>query len=210
MKASGSRRVEALRALVEAFGGNPPDWLLPEYNEACEALNTPEPLYDTAPELCAALSVMVGMTDMIGRSRFRYAAEYDRFACATVRARAAIAKAGGAPIADPRPPTEAAVPAFTDADLFNCWTGGIEPSTEERARWRGLEVHGVRDVSEPGEDGTQWDACDDADAEMWSVYGLLKEGGCECITDGPAGDRVRTMQIADHLARRWGLKVEIG
>lgn len=99
---------------------------------------------------------------------------------------------------------------FTDADLFNCWTGGAEPSGEERARWRGLEVHGVRDVSEPGEDGTQWDACDDADAEMWSVYGLLKEGGCECITDGPAGDRARTMQIADHLARRWGLKVEIG
>ena len=51
MSAHRSRRVEALRALVEAFGGNPPDWLLPEYNEACEALNTPEPLHEAAPDL---------------------------------------------------------------------------------------------------------------------------------------------------------------
>lgn len=41
----------ALRNLVAAFGGSPPDWITAEYDAACAALNTPDPMRDAAPLL---------------------------------------------------------------------------------------------------------------------------------------------------------------
>ncbi|MDQ0510906.1 hypothetical protein [Ancylobacter amanitiformis] len=102
-------------------------------------------------------------------------------------------------------------PTITDADLFNCWSGGVSPTPEEIARFDWLEVGGVRDVSEPGDNGTHMEACDDADAEFWSVYGHYRPTathvGCECITDGPPGDKERAWAIAEHLGRLWNLPV---
>lgn len=95
---------------------------------------------------------------------------------------------------------------FTPADLFNCWSGGVSPTPEEVAAWDWLEVRGVCNVSET-EDETWFETCDDADAEMWSVYGRLKVGGCECITDGPEGDQAAAIAVAEHLGRLWGLPV---
>ena len=101
---------------------------------------------------------------------------------------------------------------FTDSELFNCWTGGKPPTAEEVARFDWLEVGGVRDVSLPFDDGTIFEACDDADAEMWSVYGRYRptetHAGCECITDGPPGNMARAMAIAEYLGELWGLPVK--
>lgn len=60
--------------------------------------------------------------------------------------------------------------------------------------------------------GTSMEACDDADAQFWSVYGHYRPTdthvGCECITDGPPGDKERAWAIAEHLGRLWGLPVK--
>lgn len=48
-------RTTALRNLVDVFGGNPPDWIRAEYDAACAALNTPDPMRDAAPDMLAAL-----------------------------------------------------------------------------------------------------------------------------------------------------------
>lgn len=109
---------------------------------------------------------------------------------------------------------------FTDAELFNCWSGGKGPTREEVARFDWLEVGGCRDVhSEEGwteeeraRFGTCVEGCDDADAQFWSVYGHYRptdtHAGCECITDGPAGDKARAWAIAEHLGQLWGLPVK--
>ena len=109
-------------------------------------------------------------------------------------------------MADPRSPTEATASVFTDADLFNCCRGGVEPEPHERQGFAHLELSGVRHST----GGNGLNTCRDEYAEFWSIYARQKDGLAYCITDGPPGDRARTMQIADHLARRWGLKVEIG
>jgi len=95
---------------------------------------------------------------------------------------------------------------FTAAELFNCWTGGTSPAPDEIAAWNWLEVRGVCHVSGDGEEAC-FDACDDDQADLWSVFGHLRGGGCQCITDGPAGDQDEAIAIGEHLGRLWGLEV---
>lgn len=114
----------------------------------------------------------------------------------------------------------ASEPVFTEADLFNCWVGGKSPTPEEAARFDWLEVGGVRDAladkdwtpEEREARGSHMEACDDADAEFWSVYGHYRPTesyvGVECITDGPPGDKARALAIAEHLGRLWNLPVK--
>lgn len=110
----------------------------------------------------------------------------------------------------PSIPASAPAPYFSPGDLFNCWPGGVSPSPEEVALWDALEVHGVRDVSDDG-DGTWMEACDDDQAEFWSVYGHYRPTndhvGLECITDGPAGNQAAAIAIAEYLGKLWGLPV---
>lgn len=67
----------------------------------------------------------------------------------------------------------------------------------------------MRDVSLPFDDGTIFEACDDADTEMWSVYDRSRvtetRAGCECITDGPPANMARAKAIPGHLGQRLGL-----
>lgn len=49
-------RTTALRNLVDAFGGNPPDWIRAEYDAACAALNTRDPMRDAAPDMLDMLA----------------------------------------------------------------------------------------------------------------------------------------------------------
>ncbi len=46
----------------------------------------------------------------------------------------------------------------------------------------GLEIHPVR-VYETREDKTFCEQCEPEEADFWSVYGHLIEGGVECIDD---------------------------
>ncbi len=107
---------------------------------------------------------------------------------------------------------------FTHADLFNCWYGSEPggPPAATVALWNFLEVGGVRDCNKVGDPdhvprfGTMMEACDDADAEIWSVYGHYaptdENVGVECITDAPS--KARAMEIAEHLGTLWGLPVK--
>lgn len=49
----------------------------------------------------------------------------------------------------------------------------------------GYEVHPCREIELPN--GAEIEraimACEPNEAEFWSVYGHLKEGGCECVAD---------------------------
>lgn len=109
---------------------------------------------------------------------------------------------------------------FTDDDLFNCWPGGVSPTPEEIAQFAALEVTGVRDASadedwtasERERFGTMMESCADSVAEFWSVYGRLRPDSvgialCECITDGPPGDKAWALELAAHLGRLWNLPV---
>lgn len=70
-----------------------------------------------------------------------------------------------------------------ESQLYNCCPGGKAP---DWSLFDNIEVNGVMDCATAemrarGE--SDLCACDDEDAELWSVYGHLKTGGIECITD---------------------------
>jgi hypothetical protein len=65
--------------------------------------------------------------------------------------------------------------------LFNCCTNAAEP---DWSQFNWLELGGCVDVSDPYEDETCIEGGYRADeAEFFTVYGHLKGGGCEAITD---------------------------
>jgi len=50
-----------------------------------------------------------------------------------------------------------------------------------------LEVHAVKDLNadDPCRDDTYCEVCQRSEADFFSVYGHLKEGGVECLFDFP-------------------------
>lgn len=59
----------------------------------------------------------------------------------------------------------------------------ITPSWSYRlSDYDGLEIHPVRDYDKSG-DQTWCEVCEPHEAEFWSVYGHLIEGGVECLED---------------------------
>jgi hypothetical protein len=91
----------------------------------------------------------------------------------------------------------------SDQRLFNCCTGGVVP---DWSPFEWLETGGC--ASETDETtGASWinGGIEDAEAQFWTVYGRLKEGGCEAITDCPT--RAEVDAVATELSRLSGLPV---
>jgi hypothetical protein len=96
-------------------------------------------------------------------------------------------------------------PLFSPAELFNCCTAWKEPDWR---RFTNLELGGCIDAAEEGADGTCIEGGQSrADAEFFTVYGRLIEGGCEPITDRDDFEGAR--RIAAHLCRVSGLTLQI-
>ena len=80
----------------------------------------------------------------------------------------------------------------------------------EIRRFDGLEIHPVRDLKadDPG-DETWCEPCEPEEAQFWSVYGHLVEGGVECFEDFPTEAEARAfaeklLEAYPHL-RTFGL-----
>lgn len=87
--------------------------------------------------------------------------------------------------------------------LFNCCTNAEEP---DWSRFDGIELGGCE--MDPEEDGVVNGGIDREQAEFFCVYGHLKEGGCEAITDWH-GSFEEAVGIAAELARISGHPMSI-
>ena len=90
-----------------------------------------------------------------------------------------------------------------NATLYNCCTDGVAP---DWSQFDGLELGGC--CMDPDHEGSVNGGYDRYEAEFFTVYAHLKEGGCEAITDchGPFDGAVST---AEELARLSGLELLI-
>ncbi|HJV75091.1 MAG TPA: hypothetical protein VJ654_12775 [Noviherbaspirillum sp.] len=69
------------------------------------------------------------------------------------------------------------------------------------AAYDALELHGVRDLNDPGHpDGTQCEV-DDQNPQFYSVYAHLRDGGVDCV--GDFSDPVRAVGYAAELQRKY-------
>lgn len=94
--------------------------------------------------------------------------------------------------------------SFSPEELFNCCTAFQEP---DWSRFTNLELGGCIDTAEEGADGTCIEGGQSrADAEFFTIYGRLIEGGCEAITDCEHFDTAH--QVAVYLCELSGLTVE--
>lgn len=82
------------------------------------------------------------------------------------------------------------------------WTQEGHELAEELANADGLEVAPVRDI-----DGESCERCDgeSEDADFFSVYVHLREGGASCIADRPTYDEA--LAYAEELAKAQGWTV---
>lgn len=56
-----------------------------------------------------------------------------------------------------------------------------------------IEVHPVCNVGQDGQTGTLYcEVCTPEEADFWSVYGHLKEGGVDCLEDFPTQEEAET------------------
>ena len=91
--------------------------------------------------------------------------------------------------------------AFDNAALFNCCTDYAEP---EWTRFDALELGGCCDASDCPEDGTFIESgYERSEAEFFTVYGHLKHGGAEAITDITGFEKA--LEIIGHLSVKSGL-----
>ncbi len=95
--------------------------------------------------------------------------------------------------------------AFAPNILFNCCTDLKEP---DWSTFSNLELGGCIDAAEDGESGTMIAGGISRDeAQFFTIYGHLIEGGCEAITDCVNFEDAR--HIATHLCERSGLTLDI-
>ncbi|WP_296084135.1 hypothetical protein [uncultured Agrobacterium sp.] len=87
--------------------------------------------------------------------------------------------------------------------LFNCCTGNAEP---DWSLFDAIELGGC--IMDTDDDGYVTGGIDRENAEFFTAYGHLKEGGCEAITDwhGSFDEAVATAQ---ELSRISGLPLHI-
>ena len=90
-----------------------------------------------------------------------------------------------------------------NATLYNCCTGYVAPNWSQFA-W--LETGGCTTETDEttGESWTNGGESDET-AQFWTVYGRLKEGGCEAITD--CATRALVDSVAAELSRISGLPI---
>ncbi|MQW73434.1 hypothetical protein GHK50_20925 [Sinorhizobium medicae] len=86
-----------------------------------------------------------------------------------------------------------------DATLFNCCT---HYATPDWSQFDWLEIGGCVSFEEDGETYTEGGFMA-SEAEFFTVYGHLREGGCEAITDTPTLELADT--VGEHLATLSGL-----
>jgi hypothetical protein len=89
-----------------------------------------------------------------------------------------------------------------NATLFNCCTDHAAPDWSQFS-W--LETGGC--TTERDDKGNEWTNGGESDdvAEFWTVYGRLKEGGCEAITD--CNTRAEVDAVALKLSELSGLPI---
>lgn len=92
---------------------------------------------------------------------------------------------------------------MTQQRLFNCCTNGVAP---DWSLFKWLETGGCTTETDETT-GQSWTngGEDDADAEFWTVYGRLNEGGSEAITD--CATRAEVDAVARELSQLSGLPV---
>lgn len=104
----------------------------------------------------------------------------------------------------------------TRAILFNCCTNNEEP---DWSQFDGFEIHPCRTerlptaklvlgLARPGQSDDEYvedytAQCEPEDAEFWGVYGHLKEGGIDAITDCNSEELAEW--VVAFLAQRSGL-----
>ena len=89
--------------------------------------------------------------------------------------------------------------------LYNCCTNHEAPDWE---RFDAIEVGGCRNEADQGADDTYICGGYTADeAEFFTVYGHLVEGGVEAITDAPTLERAQA--IANIFANQNGFEISI-
>lgn len=96
-------------------------------------------------------------------------------------------------------------PLLLPARLFNCCTALGEP---DWTRFSNLEPGGCIDANENGAD----EICIEGghsrnEASFFTIYGHLREGGCEAITDCADFDSAK--RVASRLCALSGLTLEI-
>lgn len=130
------------------------------------------------------------MTDMINT-------QIARAAQGTASEQKATNPTAGAGIAD--------IDALEDSALYNCCTNHEAPDWE---RFDAIEVGGCRNEADQGEGDTCICGGYTADeAEFFTVYGHLVEGGVEAITDAPTLDRAQA--IANIFASQNGFEISV-
>lgn len=96
-------------------------------------------------------------------------------------------------------------PCPSPAELFNCCTAFQEP---DWSKFTNLELGGCIDAAAEGMDGTCIEGGKSrAEAEFFTIYGHLNEGGCEPITDCDGFDSAQ--RVATRLCVLSGLTLEI-
>lgn len=103
------------------------------------------------------------------------------------------------PVFATKPATPVAGWRLLPANVYNCCTQHREPVW---SRFTALTISGVRDLRRGTGDGSETEcvACDDSEAEFWTVYGRTKGGDVEAITDAPTKAAALVM-VGYHLAR---------
>lgn len=92
----------------------------------------------------------------------------------------------------------------SNADLYNCCTGFQEP---DWSLFCGLELGGCVTEKMPNGDEFTIGGISRDKAEFFTVYGRLKEGGCDAITDADTLERAVT--IMRRFEGRTGLQGSI-
>lgn len=100
---------------------------------------------------------------------------------------------------DSKPAERASTPVLCDAYK--------ERQQFEAGLFDGLEIQPIASYEQ--EDGTTWcEPCSPEEAEFWSAYGHLKEGGVFCIGDFATESLARA--YAEAVSAAWGLPIIFG
>lgn len=76
---------------------------------------------------------------------------------------------------------------------------------DQACNYDAIEIHGARDVGDPGRPDSTSCEVDDEDPQFFSVYVHLKEGGVECVGDHETRELAK--DYASELSAKYGFLV---